>query len=108
VLEPLVYGVGLAFFAFTIVAAARMKHDMLLLACIPPVFVAMVMGFVMAIYAGQTYGIALPVGALIPGPIAAWHLPKYYASRDQLIAIYLAWAVGMVFALIGVQMPDAA
>ena len=108
VLDPLVYGVGLVFFGFVVGAAARMKHDMMLLACIPPVFVAMVMGFVMAIYAGQTYGVALPVVALIPGPAVAWQLPKYHASRDQLIAIYLAWAVGMVFALIGAQMPDVA
>jgi hypothetical protein len=95
-------------FGFTIAAAARMKHDMMLLACIPPVFVAMVMGFVMAIYAGQTYGWGLPALALLPGPLVAWRLPKRYTSRDQLIAIYLAWVVGMVFATIAVQMPDGA
>lgn len=99
---------GLALFGFTIGGAARMKHDMMLLACIPPVFVAMVMGFVMAIYAGQTYGWALPVVALVPGPVLAWQLPKRYAPRDQLVAIYLAWTVAMVFAMIAVQMPDAA
>lgn len=99
---------GLALFGFTIGGAARMKHDMMLLACIPPVFVAMVMGFVMAIYAGQTYGWALPAVALVPGPVLAWQLLKNYAPRDQLLAIYLAWVVGMVFATIAVQMPDAA
>jgi hypothetical protein len=85
-----------------------MKHDMMLIACIPPVFVALVMGFVMAIYAGETFGLALPAVALLPGPVAAWWLPKRYAPRDQLIVIYLAWVVGMVLALIAVQMPDVA
>jgi hypothetical protein len=81
---------------------------MMMLACIPPVFVAMVMGFVMAIYAGETFGAALPVLTLLAGLAAAWRLPKLYAARDQLIAIYLAWALGLVCTLIAVQMPDAA
>jgi hypothetical protein len=66
------------------------------------------MGFVMAIYAGDTFGLPLPVVAMIPAALGAWWVPKLYAPRDQLIAIYLAWAVGMVVALIGVGMPDAA
>ncbi len=81
---------------------------MMLLATIPPVFVAMIMGFVMAIYAGETFGAALQALALLAGLAAAWHLPKIYGVRDQLIAIYLAWAVALVCALIAVQMPDAA
>lgn len=107
-LEPLVYAVGLSLFAFVIAAAARMNHDVMLVFCIPPVFVALVMGFIMAVYAGDTFGFLLPVAATIPAGVAAWQLPKRYAPRDQLIAIYLAWAIGMVFALIGVGMPDAA
>lgn len=107
-LEPLVYGLGLTSFGFTIVATARMKVDIMLVACIPPVFVAMVMGFTMAIYAGATFGVAVPVAALMCGAIGAWYLPRHYTARDQLVAIYLAWVVGMVFTLIGVGMPDAA
>lgn len=80
----------------------------MLVACIPPVFVAMVMGFVMAIYAGETYGVVVPIAAIVPGAVWAWQLHNRYAPRDQLVAIYLAWVVGMVFALIGVGMPDAA
>ena len=106
-LEPVVYAIGLALFAFTVLATARMQHDVMLVACIPPVFVALVMGFAMAIYVGDTYGVAVPILALVPAALGAWQLPKYYAARDQLIAIYLAWVVGMVFALIGIGMPDA-
>lgn len=106
-LEPIAYGFGLVLFGFVVTATARLKHEMMLLACIPAVFVAMVMGFVMAIYAGETFGAGLPAAALLAGLAAAWRLPKIYAARDQLIAIYLAWAVGLVFTLIAVRMPDA-
>jgi len=108
VLEPVVYAIGLALFGYTILATARLKHEFMLVACIPPVFVALVMGFVMAIYAGDTYGLALPLFALVPSAIGAWQVPKYYAARDLLISIYLAWVVGMVFALIGIGLPDPA
>ena len=107
-LEPFVYGMALALFAFVILATARMPHEMMLVACIPPVFVALVMGFVMAIYAGDTFGAALPALALAPAAAGAWYLPRRYSARDLLIVIYLAWVVGMVFAMIGVGMPDAA
>ena len=107
-LEPLVYGVGLALFGFVVAGAVRMPPDMILIACIPPVFVALVMGFVMAIYAGQTCGVAVPALAIAAGALAAWLLPPRYTSRDRLIAIYLAWVVGMVFTLFAVQMPDVA
>ena len=107
-LEPLVYGLGLALFGFVVASAARMPPDMILIACIPPVFVALVMGFVMAIYAGETYGVAMPALAIAAGALAAWFLPPRYTSRDRLIAIYLAWVVGMVFTLFAVQMPDVA
>ena len=107
-LEPLVYGIALALFGFVIFATARMPHQLMLVACIPAVFVALVMGFVMAIYAGDAFGLALPLIALSPGVFAAWHFSRRYAARDLLVAIYLAWAVGLVFAMIAVGMPDAA
>ena len=105
--EALVYGLALAFFGFVVLATARMPQGLMLIACSPPVFVAIVMGFVMGIYAWDTFGLGVPAAALIPALAGAWYLPRRYTPRDQLIAIYLAWAVGMVFALIGVEMPDA-
>ena len=106
-LEPLVYGVALACFLFVIFATARMPHEMLLVVCIPAVFVALVMGFVMGIYAWDTYGGVLPLAALLPALVGARALPRRYGARDLLVAIYLVWAVGLVFAMIGVGMPDA-
>jgi hypothetical protein len=106
-MEPAVYSLTLALFSFVIVATARMKHDMLLLACIPPVFVALVVGFVMAVYAGFTFGLAwVVVALLVPGPVA-WWLGGRYSPRDLLISIYLSWAAGMVCALAAFAFPDA-
>lgn len=104
--EPSIYFLGLVLFSFVVVAAARMSHEMLLLACIPPVFVASIMGFVMAIYSGETFGVVpVLVALLLPAPLA-WWLAARWTSRDLLIAIYLAWAVGMVFALMAFGFPD--
>jgi hypothetical protein len=104
--EALVYLLTLMLFSVVIVAAARMKHEMLLLACIPPVFVALIVGFIMALYAGDAFG-ALPTGAaLLLGAPVGWWLAERFRSRDLLIAIYLAWAVAMVLALVAFGFPD--
>ena len=47
-LEATVYTVSVALFGFVIAGTARMRHDMLILACIPPMFVALIVGFSMA------------------------------------------------------------
>lgn len=104
--EALAYLPTLALFSFVIVASARMRHEMLLLVCVPPVFVAMIMGFTMAIYAGDTFGV-LPTGAaLVLGAPPAWWLARRLTARDLLLAIYLVWAVSLVLALIAVGFPD--
>jgi hypothetical protein len=93
-------------FSFVIQATARMQHEMLLLACIPPVFVALITGFVMAIYADVAFGTLLVLLALVlPWPLAT-RLGRRWTSRDLLISIYLAWAAGMVFALTAFGFPD--
>jgi hypothetical protein len=106
-LEGSTYFATLALFGFVIVAAARMKDDMLLLACIPPVFMALVVGFMMAIYAGDTFGVPLVAAALLVALPVALMLARRYSPRDLLISIYLAWALGMVFALTAFGFPDA-
>jgi hypothetical protein len=106
VAEALAYLLTLALFSFVVVASARMKHEMLLLACIPPVFVALIVGFVMALYAQDTFGAVPTVAALVSGGPAGWWLAKRFAPRDLLIAIYLAWAAALVVALIAFAFPD--
>ena len=95
-------------FWLVVLATGRMRHDLLLVFCIPAVFVAIVMGFSMGIYAWDAFG---TIQAIIC-PVLAWfgarELARRYDARDFLIAIYLVWAVGLVFATIAVGFPDAA
>jgi hypothetical protein len=106
VAEALAYLLTLALFSFVIVASARMRHEMLLLACIPPVFVASIVGFIMALYAEDAFGAAQTVAALVLGGPPGWWLARRFKPRDLLIAIYLAWAVALVVALIAFGFPD--
>jgi hypothetical protein len=45
------------------------------------------------------------VAPVLPLP-AAWLLSRRYSPRDLVISIYLAWAVGMVCALVAFSFPD--
>lgn len=104
--EAVTYLLTLALFSFVIVASGRMRHEMLLLACIPPVFVASIVGFIMALYAGDAFGAAPTGAALILGGPPGWWLGRRFKPRDLLIAIYLAWALALVVALIAFSFPD--
>ena len=106
--EALAYLPTLALFSFVVVASGLMRHEMLILACIPPVFVAMIMGFVMTIYAGGTFGLLPTGGALLLGAPTGWLLARRLRPRDLLIAIYLAWATALVLSLIAFGFPDQA
>jgi hypothetical protein len=104
--EAAAYLPALALFSFVTIASALLRHEMLILACIPAVFVAMIMGFIMAIYAGDTFGL-VPAGvALAAGIPPGWWLARRLKPRDLLIAIYLAWAVALVLALVAFGFPD--
>ena len=106
--EVVTYALTLALFSFVLVGSALMRHEMLLLACIPPVFVALIVGFVMALYAGEAFG-ALPIGAaLLAGVPPGWWLARRFKPQDLLIAIYLGWAMALVLALIAFGFPDRA
>ncbi|HEX4369044.1 MAG TPA: hypothetical protein VH023_19560 [Rhodopila sp.] len=104
--EALAYLPTLTLFGFVIIASAMMRHEMLILACIPPVFIAMIVGFVMAIYAGDTFGWPAAGAALAIGTPFGWWLARRLRSRDLLIAIYLAWSVALVLALVAFSFPD--
>jgi len=108
VAEAAVYLATLALFAFVILASARLRHEMMLLACIPPVFVALIVGFVMGLYAQDRFGWTAVALALAAGCAPAWWCAGRFGSRDLLICIYLTWAMGMVLALVGFDFPDVA
>ena len=56
-LEAATYFVTLSLFAFVVFGTVYVRHETLILACIPPVFVAMIVGFIMWIYAYETFGL---------------------------------------------------
>jgi hypothetical protein len=98
----------LGLFSFVIAASALMRHEMLLLACIPPVFVALVVGFVMALYAGDAFGTFPTIAALAIGLPPGWLLARRFKPRNLLIAIYLSWTAAIVLAAVGFGFPDQA
>ncbi len=105
-MEAAVYLATLALFGFVVLGAARVRHELLLLACIPPVFVALVMGFVMGLYAADHFGWPAVCAALAVGGAAGWIGPRRASDRDLLIFIFLAWSIGLVLALIAFGFPD--
>jgi hypothetical protein len=104
--EAAAYLLALVLFSFVTASSAWMRHDMLLLLCIPPVFVALIMGFVMAIYAADTFGAAPTATALLVGAWPPWWLAKRLRPRDLLLVIYLVWALALVVALAAFSFPD--
>ena len=95
-------------FWLVLLATARMRHDVMLVFCIPAVFVAIIMGFSMGIYAWDNFGTLQAIAC----PVLAWfgarELARRYEARDFLIAIYLVWAVGLMIASIAMEFPDSA
>ncbi len=105
-LEPPVYFCAVAIFWTVIFAVGRMEQDLLLIACIPAVFVAIVMGFIMGIYALDSFGVIQALISAALGWIGARELARRYAARDLAVAIHLVWAAGLVVALVATNFPD--
>ena len=106
--EGVFYGATLTMFCFVLYASARFRHETLILACVPPVFVSIVLGFFMGISAWYTISPAVVlVAAILPWQLAK-NLAGRYAPRDLLIAIYLAWTIGLALAPIAFSFPDPA
>ncbi len=107
-IEAVTYLLTLWAFSFVVASSAMIRHEMLILVSIPPVFVALITGFVMGLYAVDAFGFT-PVGAaLLLAVPPAWWLGRRFTARDLLIAIYLVWAAGMALALVAFSFPDRA
>jgi hypothetical protein len=104
--EAITYGMAIALFGFVICESGFVRHELLILACIPPVFVAIISGFSMWVHLYGLVGAGPAVAPLLPGYPTARYLGRRLAARDQLLAIYLAWSLGMVVALVGFSFPD--
>jgi hypothetical protein len=108
VTEALVYGVAIALFVFVVCATALVRQEMAIMACIPPVFVAFIAGFSMWVHLYGLAGLPAAVVPLLPGYPAARLVARKVSARDLIITIYVAWAIGVVVALIGFSFPDPA
>jgi hypothetical protein len=106
VAEGVFYGATLTAFFFVLYASARFRHETLILACIPPVFVSVVLGFFMGISAWFTISPAVVVAAAALPWSMAKNLAGRYTARDLLIAIYLAWFIGLALAPVAFSFPD--
>ncbi len=104
--EALVYLATLALFSFVVVGSALIRGEMLIVACIPAVFMAAITGFTMAIYAADEFGAVPVMLALLVGGPPAWWCRRRFTGRDLLIVIYLAWVVALVLALVAFGFPD--
>jgi len=104
--EAATYFLILALYSFVICGTALIRHEFMLVVCIPPVFVAVIMGFIMALYAWDSFGWPATVAALLIGAPVAWVASRRFRARDMLLTIYLAWAVALLLSLVGFGFPD--
>ncbi len=94
----LLYFVSIALFGFGILATTQMPDSNWLLACIFPVFVALIVGFMMWVYAWSEYSAVVSAGSLIVPVVAVVLIRKLLSARDLFIAICAAVVVGLVCA----------
>lgn len=107
-LLPWLYAASLSLFGFIILATLLVPNGVLLLACIFPVFLAFILGFVMWVYAFSAFGLALSCGALVP-PVIAVALVRGRVTPPQTIAaIYGVLVVALTLAWFGMRLVYAA
>jgi hypothetical protein len=97
-LAPALYFVTLALFGFTIFAAAQVPDSTWLVACIFPVFLASIVGFVMWIFAWSEFGMPVSVGSLLVAFLAARLLRRSLTIRNMFFAICAATVAGLICA----------
>jgi hypothetical protein len=97
-LAELLYFVSVALFAFAVLAATRVPESNWLVACIFPVFIALILGFVMSVYEWSEFGVPLGAGSLIVPLAVIVLMPRSLSARDLFIAICGCTVVGLIFA----------
>ena len=97
-LAATLYFLAIASFAFAVLAATQVPESNWLIAAIFPVFIALIMGFVMSVYAWSEYGLPRGVGTLIVPLVAIALIRKSLSIRNMFIALCAAVVVGLIFA----------
>jgi hypothetical protein len=97
-LAEILYFVSIALFGFVVLGAAQLPNDMWLVAGIFPVFIAMILGFMMWVYAWSEYSLAVSVGALVVPIVAAVPAGRLLSTRNLFIVICGTVVVGLICA----------
>lgn len=97
-LAELLYFVSIALFGFVVVGATQVPNSNLLLAAIFPVFIALILGFVMWVYAWSEYSALTSAGSLITPVVVVLLVRRLLSARDMFIAICAAVVVGLICA----------
>ena len=97
-LAELLYFVSIALFGFVILGAAQLPNDMWLVAGIFPVFIAMIVGFMMWVYAWSEFGLVVSIGSLVVPIAAAVPVRRLLSTRDLFIAICVTVVLGLICA----------
>lgn len=106
-LLPGLYAASLSLFGFIILATLLVPNGVLLLACIFPVFLAFILGFVMLVYAFSEFGAVLSCGALVPSVIAVALVRGRVTPGQTIAAIYGVLAVALTLAWFGMRLAYA-
>jgi hypothetical protein len=97
-LAQLLYFVSIALFGFAALATLLVPDSNWLVASIFPVFIALILGFVMSVYAWSEFGAALGAGSLIVPLVAVVLIRGMLSTRNLFITICAAVVVGLVCA----------
>lgn len=94
-LAELLYFVSIALFGFVVLGAAQLPNDMWLVIAIFPVFIAMILGYMMWVYAWSEFGWPVSVGSLVV-PIVAAVLVRRVSTRNLFVTICATTVLALV------------
>ena len=97
-LTELLYFVAIALFGFAVLATLLVPESNWLVACIFPVFIATILGFIMSVYAWSEFGVPVGAGSLIVPIAAVLLIRESLSTRNLFIAICGSTVAGLICA----------
>lgn len=97
-MAPLLYFLSIALFGFVVLGASQIPNGMWLVACIFPVFIAMILGFVMWVFAWSEYSIVVSLGSLLAPVVGIVAIRRRLSTEWLFAVICAAVVVALVFA----------
>jgi hypothetical protein len=94
----LLYFVAIALFGFVILGVAQLPNDMWLVVGLFPAFIALIVGYMMWVYAWSEFGLPVSIGSLVVPIIAAVPARRMLSTRGLFIAICAAVVLGAICA----------